>query len=63
MSTFDGGRAREVSDINDLTIRRHASEIVQTVMMSVVMKEHPETTTDSVAAKLKLMLESLNENS
>jgi hydrogenase maturation factor HypE len=52
-----------VSDITDLSIRRHASEIVKTVMMSVVMKEHPETTTDAVAAKLKLILESRNENS
>jgi len=46
----------------DLKLQRYASEIVQTVMMSVVMKEHPNTTTDAVAMKLKMITEELNEN-
>jgi hypothetical protein len=48
--------------IEDMALKRYASEIVQTVMMSVVMKEHPNETTDSVAMKLKMMIEGLDEN-
>lgn len=47
----------------NMLIQRYASEIVQTVMMSVLMKEHPNVTTDAVAAQLKVLLEGVNENS
>lgn len=52
-----------MSNNKELLVQRYASEIVQTVMMSVVMKEHPNITTDAVAAKLSMMLENFNENS
>jgi hypothetical protein len=48
---------------SNMLIQRHASEIVQTVMMSVLMKEHPNVTIDAVASQLKVLLEGVNENS
>lgn len=49
-----------MSESNDLLLQKYASEIVQTVMMSVVMKEHPSATTEAVATQLQAMLEKFN---
>lgn len=47
----------------DLLVQRYASEIVQEVMMLVIMRENPTTITDGVAAKIQVMLDTINAES
>jgi len=45
-----------MTENRDLTLKRYAEEIVQSVMMSVIMKEHPSSATETVYQKLKILV-------
>jgi hypothetical protein len=46
----------KMTESSDLVLKRHAEEIVQSVMMSVIMKEHPSSATETVYQKLKVIV-------
>ena len=41
---------------DELALKRQAEEIVQMVMMSVIMKEHPSIVTVAIYERLKMLI-------
>jgi hypothetical protein len=44
-----------------LPLKRQAEEIVQMVMLSVIMKEHPSVVTEAIYQKLRLLFGETDE--